>query len=177
VENFRLWKNKPGHGFNWNEIPADDPLTRESVKKFLHARNNRIEYNVIHDHIQSGFHDGGGVYTVSLGVSNRITGNLIYHAPQERSFGLSFDHQSDYLIVTGNIVFGCNTAASNSDSMRAYPENAPAYGSESNLWQSNQLYGAVFAGTPASLGDVPSAVVHLAELLTKEAATSAGPMW
>ena len=177
VESFRLWKNKPGHGFNWNEIPPDDPLTRQSVKKFLHARNNRIECNVIHDHIQSGFHDGGGIYTVSLGVSNQITGNLIYHAPQERSFGLSFDHQSDYLIVIGNIVFGCNTAASNSDSMRPYPENAPVYGSESNQWQSNQLYGAVFAGTPAGQGEVPPAIIHLAELLTKEAAKVTGPTW
>jgi hypothetical protein len=177
-ENFRLWKNKPGHGFNWNEIPADDPLTRESVKKFLHTRNNRIEYNVIHDHIQSGFYDGGAIYTVSLGVSNKITGNLIFHSPMDRSFGLSFDHQSDYLVVTGNIVFGCNTAASNSDSMKPYPENQPVYGSESNRWESNQIYGAMFSGAPAATAATPPpAIVQLAELMRDEAANSAGPSW
>src|SRR5205814_9709173 len=86
-ENFRLWKGKEGHGFRWQEITADDPLTRQSVKKYLHARNNRIEYNVIHDHIQTGFYDGGGIYTVSLGVGNKLNCNLIYHAPIERSAG------------------------------------------------------------------------------------------
>jgi hypothetical protein len=177
-ENFRLWKNKPGHGINWNEVPANDPLTRQSVKKFLHARNNRIEYNVIHDHIQSGFYDGGAIYTVSLGVSNQITGNLIFHTPLPRSFGLSFDHQSDYLIVKSNIIFGCETAASNSDSTKPYPENSPVYGSELNVWEHNQLYGAVFPGTPASSGqEVPPAVAQVAELMTRQAAANAGPSW
>jgi hypothetical protein len=61
--------------------------------------------------------------------------------------------------------------------MKPYPENAPVYGSESNLWEGNQLYGPVFAGTPASSGEVPRAVVHLAELMTKQAAEYAGPDW
>jgi len=177
VESFRLWKNKPGHGFRWEEIPSDDPLTRESVKKYLHARNNRVEYNVIHDHIKAGFYDGGGIYTVSLGVGNKLNGNLIYHAPMERSYGLSLDHQSDYLTVTGNIIFGCNTAASNSDSMHNTSETNPVYGSESNKWENNLLYGQVFSGTPAGQGEVPPAIVHAATLMTELAKESCGPSW
>jgi Right handed beta helix region len=177
VENFRLWKGKSGHGIRWDEIPADDPLTRESVKKFLHARNNRVEYNVIHDHIQSGFHDGGGIYTVSLGVGNKLNGNLIYHAPMERSFGISLDHQSDHITVTGNIVFGCNTAASNSDSMKNILETDLAYGSESNKWENNLIYGPVFTGTPPGQGEVPPSIVQAAKLMTKLAEVASGPSW
>jgi len=177
VENFRLWKNKPGHGFRCEEIPSDDPLTRESVKKYLHARNNRVQYNVIHDHIKAGFYDGGGIYTVSLGVGNTLTGNLIYRAPMERSYGLSLDHQSDYMTVTGNIVFGCNTAASNSDSMHNTSETNPVYGSESNKWENNLLYGPVFTGTPAGQGEAPPAIVHAAMVMTELAKESCGPSW
>jgi hypothetical protein len=177
VENFRLWKGKPGHGFRWDEIPAADPLSRESVKKYLHTRNNRVENNVIHDHIQSGFYDGGGIYTVSLGVSNLLSHNLIYHAPMARSYGLSLDHQSDYLIIKGNIVFGCATAASNSDSMKNTSETNPIYGSESNLWENNLIYGPVFTGTPAGQGEVPPGIVQMADMMTRQAREGTGPSW
>src|SRR5205823_6381733 len=138
---------------------------------------NRVEYNVIHDHIQTGFYDGGGIYTVSLGVGNTLNANLIYHAPIERSFGISLDHQSDYMTMTGNIVFGCHTSASNSDSLSKSTDNAPVYGNESNKWENNLLYGPVFTGTPPSQGEVPPAIVHAAEITTKLAKETTGPSW
>lgn len=147
------------------------------MKKYLHTRNNRVEYNVIHDHLQTGFHDIGGIYTMGLGVGNVINGNLIYHAPMERSFGMSFDHQSDYLTVTNNIVFDCNTSASNSDSFSKSTEAHIVYGNESNQWKDNLLYGRVFAGTSASQGEVPPAIVHAAEMMTKVAEETTGPSW
>ena len=177
-ENFRLWKGKPDHGFRWNEIPADDPLTRESVKKYLHTRNNVVSYNVIHDHIKVGFVDGGGIYTVSFGKGNQLLNNLIYHAPIERSFGISLDHQSDFMTVAGNIIFGCATAASNSDSFSKSTEEHPVYGNETNKWENNFIYGQMFPGAPPNQGDAPPAtILHSAEIMTKLAQQETGPSW
>src|SRR5207237_7212640 len=95
----------------------------------------------------------------------------------ERSYGLSLDHQSDYMTVTGNIIFGCNTAASNSDSLAKSTETNPVYGNESNKWENNLLYGQLFAGTPAGQGEVPPAIVQAAKITTKRAEQSTGPSW
>ncbi len=177
-ENFRIWKEKPNHGFRWDEIPADDPLTRESVKKYLHTRNNIVSYNVIHDHIKCGFVDGGGIYTVSFGKGNKLIGNLIYHAPMERSFGISLDHQSDFMTIANNIIFGCATAASNSDSYSKSTEQHPVYGNETNKWENNLIYGQMFAGAPPAQGDAPPAtIVQSAEIMTRLAQQETGPSW
>ncbi len=154
VENFNLWKDQPGHGFRWEEMPDDDPLSRESVKPYLHSRHNLIAYNVIHDHMQLLL-DGGGIYTNAIGLGNRILDNLVYNATGQADLGIYLDLQSDDVTVANNTVFNCTGPSTNGDGV-------------GNTWESNSIY---------NMGEEPAEVVQTAQIMTAAAAQMAGPSW
>ncbi len=107
---FKQYHNKgPGVGrakynFRWDEIPEDNPLTRESVKPFLHARNNIVEYNVVHDVLEVLPADGGALYGYSQGLGNVFRNNLVYRA---HCVGIYLDGEFDGVRVENNIVYDC----------------------------------------------------------------------
>jgi hypothetical protein len=109
VDYFREFRGKeaPGFGFRWDEI-GDDPLTRQSVKRFTHSRKNRIAYNTIH-HVMQQLEDGGAVYLGFDGGQNVVRGNLIHGVRGGRmAVGIYLDAESDREVIEGNVAWDCD---------------------------------------------------------------------
>lgn len=109
VDYFREFRGKQGRGFQfrWEEI-GDDPLTRQSVKRFTHSRKNRIVYNTIHQVMQR-LHDGGGIHLGFVGGENAIRGNLVHgsHAAW-MGVGIYADAGTNQELIDGNVVWDCS---------------------------------------------------------------------
>jgi parallel beta-helix repeat protein len=103
---FNLFKGKPdvrGFGFRWDEI-GDDPLTIDSVKKFVPG-NTVIEHNVIHDVMQL-LDDGSGIFTWAS-HDNTIRNNIVYRCARDFSFGIYLDIEEMNTVIENNIVYQC----------------------------------------------------------------------
>jgi hypothetical protein len=106
---FREFRGGQGRGFHfrWEEI-GDDPLTRDSVKRFTHSRKNVLAYNTIH-HVMRRLEDGGAMYLAFCGGENLVRGNLIHAVHGGRmSVGIYMDAQTDRESIEGNVVWNCD---------------------------------------------------------------------
>jgi hypothetical protein len=109
VDYFKEFRGKQGRGFQfrWEEI-GDDPLTFQSVKRFIHSRKNQIAYNTIHD-VMRRLHDGGGIHLGFVGGQNVVRGNLIHGVRGSgSSWGLYTDAETNRERIEGNVVWDCN---------------------------------------------------------------------
>lgn len=122
---FNLYKgeHKNPFDFRWKEI-GDDPLTRESVKRFNHTRYNLIEGNVIHTVMQL-LDDGGGIYLGFLGVGNVVRDNIVHGTKEGLKVGIYLDDEADGTLVEGNLVY---------DVARVQLSHRP------NVWRNNAFY-------------------------------------
>jgi len=89
------------YNFRWDEIPDGNPLTPESVKPFLHGRNNVVENNVVHDVLWLLPADGGAIYGFGQGLGNVFRDNLVSRA---HCLAIYLDAEFDNVLVQGNVV-------------------------------------------------------------------------
>ncbi|MEI6499974.1 MAG: right-handed parallel beta-helix repeat-containing protein, partial [Armatimonadota bacterium] len=153
---FRQYRGKRGVGradyrFRWDEIPADNPLTAESVKPFLHARNNLVENNVVYEVLGRMPADGGGLYGFGQGLGNVFRNNLVYRA---HCLAIYLDAEYDGVLVENNVVYDSAAPFGGSG---AYP-----------TLTNNFLY---------ERGQEPPEVRVLGEQMTRLAEQTTGPYW
>ncbi|MDI9586234.1 MAG: right-handed parallel beta-helix repeat-containing protein [Acidobacteriota bacterium] len=139
------------YNFRWDEIPADNPLTPEGVKPFLHGRNNIVEHNVLYELLGRLPADGGALYGFGQGLGNVFRNNLVYRA---HCLAIYLDAEFDGVLVEGNTVYD---SASPFGGSGAYP-----------TLRDNALYPA---------GQVPTEVRRLGEQMTRLAEQATGPYW
>ncbi len=139
------------YNFRWAEIPDDNPLTPESVKPFLHARNNLIAHNVVHDVLWLLPADGGALYGFGQGLGNVFRANLVYRA---HCLAIYLDNEFDHVRVEDNIVL----------------DSASPFGGSgaSPILRGNALYEA---------GKAPPEVRLLAQQMAETARQATGPTW
>jgi hypothetical protein len=153
---FRQYRGHPGVGranyrFRWDEIPADNPLTAESVKPFLHGRNNVVEHNVVYEIGARLPADGGALYGFAQGLGNVFRNNLVFRS---YCLGIYLDNEFDGVLVEGNVVYDCGQPFGGAG---GYP-----------TLKANELY---------QRGTEPPAVRMLSEQLVWMAEQATGPHW
>jgi hypothetical protein len=106
---FNEFRGRQGRGFQfrWAEI-GSDPLTRDSVKRFTHSRQNVIAYNTIH-HVMQRLEDGGAAYVAFAGRENVVRENLIYAVHGRMAVGIYMDAETDNEVIEGNVLWDCDT--------------------------------------------------------------------
>lgn len=154
---FKQYRGKgPGIGrakynFRWDEIPDDDPLTAESVKPFLHGRNNTVEHNVVYEVLGRLPADGGALYGFGQGLGNVFRSNLVYRA---HCLAIYLDNEFDGVLVENNVV---------------YDSASPFGGSGANpTLVGNALFEA---------GKAPPEVQLLGKQMMRIAEQATGPYW
>lgn len=100
---FRQFKSAYKGGFRWGEI-GDDPLTVQSVKKFIPG-SVTIEKNIVHNVMQR-LDDGGAIYLAGS-HHNIVRNNYIYDCPRAYAFGIYLDMDEINTQVENNIVRNC----------------------------------------------------------------------
>ncbi|HET6486245.1 MAG TPA: right-handed parallel beta-helix repeat-containing protein, partial [Spirochaetia bacterium] len=79
------------------------------------SRDNRIEYNHIHDIGQGVLSDMGGIYTLGVQPGTVLRGNRI-HDVQQRNYGgwcIYLDEGSSHILVEGNVCYRAGTQVFN----------------------------------------------------------------
>ncbi|MCX7600069.1 MAG: right-handed parallel beta-helix repeat-containing protein, partial [Armatimonadetes bacterium] len=153
---FRQYRGRPGAGradykFRWDEIPGDNPLTAESVKPFLHGRNNVVEHNVVYEIGARLPDDGGALYGYAQGLGNIFRNNLVFRS---YCLGIYLDNEFDGVLVEGNVVYDCGVPFGGSGE---YP-----------TLRDNELY---------QRGSEPAVVRMLGQHLVRMAEQATGPYW
>jgi hypothetical protein len=141
VDYFREFRGKQGRGFQfrWEEI-GNDPLTRDSIRRFTHSRKNVIAYNTIH-HVMRRLEDGGAAYVAFCGRQNLVRGNLIHAVHGGRmAVGIYMDAETDTEVIEGNVVWDCDVPKFDN------PEN----GDNHNQWGKNVMSSS--KGEPPEAG-------------------------
>ncbi len=94
----------------WDEVTVieNESLTDEMTLTlpFVHARQNVIEYNEIHD-IMQVLADGNGIYISDCGPYNVIRHNRIYNMTHAFGVGIRTDAWQRDTLVEGNIIHDC----------------------------------------------------------------------
>jgi len=139
------------YNFRWDEIPDDNPLTPESVKPFLHGRNNRVEHNVVYEVLGRLPADGGALYGFGQGVGNVFRHNLVYRA---HCLAIYLDNEFDGVRVEHNVV---------------YDSASPFGGSGADpILVNNALFQA---------GEAAAEIRRLGQQMTRWAEQTTGPSW
>jgi hypothetical protein len=94
-----------------NEPSISPPFTADKIKPFVRSRNNRVEFNHIHDVMQT-MSDGGAIYfwgTMGEGA-NHVTGNLIEDVglPGRLAVGIYMDDYCADVQIRDNVVVRAN---------------------------------------------------------------------
>jgi len=103
---FNMHRDERSGEFRWDEIDKNDPLTRDSIKQYLHTRYNLIEENVVARYMGI-LDDGGGIYFWGAGVGNVIRRNICSDTVRSEglSVGLYMDEESDGQLIEKNTVY------------------------------------------------------------------------
>ena len=91
----------------WNEIDAGVDEDWDDYRPYMHARNNDIAYNEIHDCLKT-LDDGNGIYLSAGGGNNRIRHNAVYRIAGPAG-AIRCDDDSHHDAIVGNLLFGCIT--------------------------------------------------------------------
>jgi hypothetical protein len=76
---------------------------RETIKPYLHSRNNVVEYNIISEP-HSKLNEGGAIYAWCCGKNNVWSNNVIFKSrAMPGSSILALDDMAEYTTVTGNV--------------------------------------------------------------------------
>ena len=94
----------------WTEVGdftgEEDWVERE---RFLHSRNNILEYNDLH-HVMTVMNDGNGIYISGAGKGNIMRGNYVHDTPQEAGGeALRCDDDQHDVLIENNVVFRFHT--------------------------------------------------------------------
>jgi hypothetical protein len=92
----------------WEEISlGDDIESWATYEPYMHARNNIIEFNEIHDCLKL-LHDGNCIYLSANGDGNIVRYNVTHNHPKGAM--IRTDDDSHGNVVEGNLLFGttCN---------------------------------------------------------------------
>ena len=87
----------------WDEISLESITEWSSYEPYMHARNNIIEYNEVHDCLKR-LHDGNAIYLSAHGNGNIIRKNVTYNHPEGAL--IRTDDDSHNVTVTENICIG-----------------------------------------------------------------------
>ena len=87
----------------WDEISLESITEWSSYEPYMHARNNIIEYNEVHDCLKR-LHDGNAIYLSAHGNGNIIRKNVTYNHPEGAL--IRTDDDSHNVAVTENICIG-----------------------------------------------------------------------
>lgn len=80
------------------------------VERFLHSRNNLIEYNEIH-HVMKKLGDGNGIYIRGAGSGNVIRRNYVHHlvSETEKQSAIRTDGGQMNTLISENIIYKCKS--------------------------------------------------------------------
>lgn len=80
------------------------------VEKYLHSRNNKIEYNEIH-HVMKKLGDGNGIYIRGAGSGNVIRRNYVHHlvAATNKQSAIRTDGGQMDTLISENIIYKCKS--------------------------------------------------------------------
>ena len=154
-ENFKRYKN--------NEMTLGEYW--KTCQRYLHARNNRVEYNEVH-HALEALADGSVINVSGAGMGNVVYSNYVHHVLSHASGALRTDDWQCNTIFENNIVYksfiagtvhkGYNDVVNNyfvdcspKSYIRfaSYPDEEAGYGSkvQRNIFfetsQKNKFYG------------------------------------
>jgi len=87
----------------WDEIILGDIADWASYEPYMHARENLIEFNEIHDCLKL-LHDGNCIYLSGNGKGNIVRYNVTYNHPEGAM--IRTDDDSHGAVVQGNLLFG-----------------------------------------------------------------------
>ncbi len=91
---------------------------RETIKPYLHSRNNVIEFNIVVEPEQL-LDEGGAIYAWCPGKGNVWKDNLIYKSSgMPGSSILALDDLAEYFTITGNVIWVNGKAACGTIGMR-----------------------------------------------------------
>jgi hypothetical protein len=82
-------RRKKAPGYRWDEI-GNVPLTKDSIKRFIHARENLLVWNTVH-HVMLQLRDGAAIYLWGTDKGNIVRNNLLYSS---RGGAVYFDTES-----------------------------------------------------------------------------------
>nr|WP_231603611.1 right-handed parallel beta-helix repeat-containing protein [Neorhodopirellula pilleata] len=88
---------------------SGDPKPDE-VERFLHSRENVIEYNEIH-HAMQKLGDGNGIYIRGAGPGNVIRRNYVHHliAPTPKQGAIRTDGGQMDTLISENVIYKCTS--------------------------------------------------------------------
>jgi hypothetical protein len=87
----------------WEEITLADIVAWSSYEPYMHARENVIEFNEVHDCLKR-LHDGNCIYLSGHGAGNIVRHNVTYNHPEGSM--IRTDDDSHGAVVQGNLMFG-----------------------------------------------------------------------
>lgn len=87
----------------WEEITLADIVAWSSYEPYMHARENVIEFNEVHDCLKR-LHDGNCIYLSGNGAGNIVRHNVTYNHPEGSM--IRTDDDSHGATVQGNLMFG-----------------------------------------------------------------------
>ena len=93
----------------WDEIAADVGEAWEPYRTYMHARNNVIEYNEVHDCLKT-LHDGNGIYLSGSGGDNNVRYNAVYNV-KGGAGAIRTDDDSHYNTISHNSYYLAPRAA------------------------------------------------------------------
>ena len=98
-------KNTREHSrtIRWEEITLADIRNWPSYEPYMHARENVIEFNEVHDCLKR-LHDGNCIYLSGNGKGNIVRHNVTYNHPEGAM--IRTDDDSHGAVVQGNLLFG-----------------------------------------------------------------------
>lgn len=105
---YKRWRFPKGGRENlgairWDEISLESITEWSSYEPYMHARNNIVEYNEVHDCLKR-LHDGNAIYLSAHGNGNIIRKNVTYNHPEGAL--IRTDDDSHNVTVTENICIG-----------------------------------------------------------------------
>jgi len=87
----------------WDEITLDSVKDWSAYEPYMHARENVIAYNEVHDCLKL-LHDGNCIYLSANGNGNKVQYNVTYNHPQGAM--IRTDDDSHGCTVNNNLLFG-----------------------------------------------------------------------
>lgn len=106
------------------------------------SRDNRIEYNEIHDIGASGLNDMSGIYLLGVQPGTVVRGNIVYRVYQKNygGWGIYLDEGSSHILVENNVAYdtGSETLHLNSGRENIIRNNIFAFGQFGGFRHSNR---------------------------------------